>query len=243
MIIHKFGGVAMKNQEMRMMCIKHIEDGISKFGKVVVVVSAIGRQGDPYSTDTLLNLTSAFSTPSLASDLAASCGELIATAVLSAELSQAGIQNSVLHSAQTGILTSGDFGDGEIDQINTQRITTELSTVDCVIVPGFQGIDQYGNLQTLGRGGSDLTAIALGAALHASHIEFFKDVSGVMTHDPKENEQYQKLDSLTFDEFLPLLNSTRPIIQKRAAQYAIKKAIPLYIRGIADLSPGTWILP
>lgn len=233
----------MKNQQMRMMCINHIEEGISKFGKVVVVVSAIGRQGDPYSTDTLLKLTNAFDTPSLASDLAASCGELIATAVLSAELAQAGIRNTVLHNTQAGILTSGEFGDGEIEHINTQRISTELSFVNCVIVPGFQGIDQFGNLQTLGRGGSDLTAIALGAALHASHIEFFKDVSGVMTQDPNENDQYQKLDSLTFDEFLPLLECSRPIIQKRAAQYAIKKAIPLYIRGITNLSSGTWVLP
>ena len=96
---------------------------------------------------------------------------------------------------------------------------------------------------TLGRGGSDLTAIALAGHLHASHVEFFKDVPGVMTHDPREDDNCYKLDLLNMDEFLVLLDCDRPIIQKRAAIHAIQTATPLYIRGIASSESGTWIIP
>ena len=89
----------------------HIKNGIEQYGKVVIVVSAIGRLGDPYATDSLLNLTKAFSVDKAAKDLVASCGELIAAAVLSAELHQSGIDNKILHGMQAGILTAGEFGD------------------------------------------------------------------------------------------------------------------------------------
>ncbi len=96
---------------------------------------------------------------------------------------------------------------------------------------------------TLGRGGSDLSAIALAGALQASHVEFFKDVPGVMTHDPREVENPRKLDLLKLDDFIPLLDCERPVIQKRAALHAIKTATPLYIRGVASTETGTWIIP
>lgn len=243
MIIQKFGGVAMKDEDMRRKCIDHIKEGLKEFDNVVVVVSAIGRYGDPYATDSLLQLTDAFSSSPAASDLAASCGELIAAAVLSAELAQAGIINTVLHGFQAGIWTVGEFGDGTIHHIDPSLINESLRTTRCVIIPGFQGINDNGHVMTLGRGGSDLTAIALAGALDASHVEFFKDVPGVMTDDPHTVENTSKLDTLKIDDFLPLLDCDRPIIQKRAALHAIKTATPLYIRGIASLESGTWIIP
>ena len=243
MIIQKFGGVAMKDELMRLNCIDHIKEGLQKFGEVVIVVSAIGRYGDPYSTDSLLQLTDAFSSSTAASDLVASCGELIAAAVLSAELAREGVKNTILHGVKAGIWTAGDFGDGTISHIDTSSIVDSLKQTHCVIIPGFQGMDKDGHVMTLGRGGSDLTAIALAGALQASHVEFFKDVPGVMTHDPRKSENYRKLDLLTMDEFLVLLDCDRPIIQKRAALHAIKTATPLYIRGIASLESGTWVTP
>jgi len=243
MIIQKFGGVAMKNEEMRLNCINHIKEGLNEFGDVVVVVSAIGRYGDPYSTDSLLQLTDAFSSSAAASDLAVSCGELIAAAVISAELTRAGVPNIVLHGIQAGIMTVGDFGDATIDHIDPTIITENLKLTHCVIIPGFQGIDTNGHVMTLGRGGSDLSAIALAGALQASHVEFFKDVPGVMTHDPRKVDNPRKLDLLTLDDFIPLLDCERPIIQKRAALHAKKTATPLYIRGVANPETGTWIIP
>lgn len=243
MIVQKFGGVAMKDEQMRLKCIAHIKEGLQKYQKVIVVVSAIGRKNDPYSTDSLLQLTEAFSSVGEASDLAASCGELIAAAVLSAELERAGVPNTILHGAQAGILTKGPFGDGTIVHIDPTTMMSRLKKMDCILVPGFQGIDATGRVMTLGRGGSDLTAIALAAAVNASHVEFFKDVPGVMTNDPHKFANARKLDALSMDDFLPLLNCERPVIQQRAARHAIKTAIPLYIRGIASSEKGTWIFP
>ena len=241
MIIQKFGGVAMQNEQMRTNCINHIKKGIQQYGKIVVVVSAIGRLGDPYATDSLLNLTTAFASDKAAKDLVASCGELIAASVLSAELTHLGIHNKILHGQQAGILTTGQFGDASIIDIDTTTIHHFSNDIGCVIIPGFQGMDDNGNVMTLGRGGSDLTAVALGDALQASHVEFFKDVPGVMTGDPALVSNYQKIDTLTFDEFLQLLNCDKPIIQMRAALHAKKTAMPLYIRGIAGTESGTWV--
>lgn len=241
MIVQKFGGIAMQNESMRTNSMNHIKDGIEKFGKIVVIVSAIGRLGNPYATDSLLNLTPAFSIAHEAKDLVASCGELIAASVLSAELKQFGIPNKILHGKQAGIETAGNFGDAAIVNIDTTAIQHYFNDVDCILIPGFQGIDHEGNTMTLGRGGSDLTAIALAGALQATHVEFYKDVPGVLTGDPNFVHHYDKYDTLTFDEFLRLLTNDNSIIQKRAALHAKKLAIPLYIRGIASTETGTWI--
>lgn len=241
MIVQKFGGIAMQSEEMRNYSMNHILDGIKQYEKIVVVVSAIGRLGDPYATDSLINLSEAFASDYVARDLVASCGELIASAVLSAELHQFGVSNTVLHGKQTGIVTAGDFGDATLEAIDTSNIIKSLEQVDCVIIPGFQGMDKLGNVMTLGRGGSDLTAVALADSLQASHVEFFKDVPGVLTGDPNFVSDYEKYDFLSFDEFLTLLNGDNTIVQKRAAILAKEKAIPLYVRGIASSETGTWI--
>ncbi|PID22533.1 aspartate kinase [Sporosarcina sp. P3] len=243
MIIQKFGGIAMQNQHQRAKCIQHIRQALSKHRAVIVVVSAMGRKGDAYSTDDLLTLTDSFSKSSEARDLAASCGELIAAAVLSAELSTEGIDNTIIYGQNTGIRTSGEFCNATIDKINSTHIVNTLQTHSCIIVPGFQGMNTQGKFMTLGRGGSDLTAIALASALHARHVEFFKDVPGVMSADPHTTSNYKRFNQLTFDEFLPLLKCNRPVIQEKAAIYAKQKAMPLHIRGIASNEEGTWILP
>ncbi|WP_438316829.1 amino acid kinase family protein [Sporosarcina sp. FA9] len=243
MIVQKYGGIAMKDEATRRKCIEHIKTGIQEHGKVVIVVSAIGRKGDPYATDTLLSLSKAFDADKVARDLIASCGELIAAAVLSAELNSYKINTTVLHGKRAGILTAGEYGDAEIVHLDPSDINTHLQEMDCIIIPGFQGVNTKGNVMTLGRGGSDLTAVALAAAINASHTEFFKDVPGVMTSDPSLTNDTKKIDVLKLDEFLLHLNTPNPIIQKRAALYAKIKAMPLYIRGIAGTEDGTWIVP
>ncbi|WP_233201332.1 aspartate kinase [Sporosarcina sp. P13] len=243
MIIQKFGGIAMQNQQQRAKCIQHIKQALSKYRSVVVVVSAMGRGQDAYSTDQLLKVTDAFANSGEARDLAAACGELISSAVLSAELINAGIDNTIIYGQNTGIRTTGDFCNATIEKINTSHLLETLKSHSCLIVPGFQGMNKLGQFMTLGRGGSDLTAIALADALQASHVEFYKDVPAVMSADPHKTSLYKRFDRLTFDEFLPLLDCGRPIIQKKAAIHAKKNAIPLHIRGIASDEEGTWILP
>lgn len=241
MIVQKFGGIAMKNKDMRAYCMKHIQAALQKHRKIVVVVSAIGRLGDPYATDSLISLSKGFSTDSIAKDLIASCGEVIAASVLSAELNHFGIQNQILHGQQTGILTKGAFGDATIDSIDPTFILQTFKKTDCIIVPGFQGMNDHGQVMTLGRGGSDLTAVALAEALQASHVEFFKNVPGVLTGDPKIVSNCKKYDTLSFEELLTLLNTNHSVIQKRAVSLAQEKAIPLYVRGITHTETGTWI--
>ncbi|MBD7907239.1 amino acid kinase family protein [Sporosarcina gallistercoris] len=243
MIIQKFGGAAMKDRAMRRLCIDRIQEGLKSHEKVIVVVSAIGRQESPYSTDRLLSITPSFKPSTASWDLAASCGELIASAVLSAELEEAGTVNKVMHSMNSGIKTVGQFGNATIETIETSYIEKTLQSHKCLIIPGFQGLNAAGDYMTLGRGGSDLTAIALGSSLKASHVEFFKDVPGVMSADPHIYKDAEKFASLTIDEFLPLLDCTRPVIQKRAALHAKETAIPLCVRGIAVAEEGTWITP
>ena len=213
MIIQKFGGAAMRDHAMRQLCIQRIQEGLTEHTQVLVVVSAIGRQESPYSTDRLLSITPALHTSTAASDLAAACGELLASAVLSAELEAAGIENKIMHSQNAGITTTGSFGNATIDRIETSYMKQALKNVTCIIIPGFQGMNSTGDYMTLGRGGSDLTAIAIGSSLRASHVEFFKDVPGVMTADT------------------------------HISPNAKKTAIPLYIKGIAGLESGTWIHP
>ena len=233
----------MQNRRQRANCIHHIRQALLKYRAVIVVVSAMGRRGDAYSTDELLALTDSFSHSGEASDLAAACGELIASAVLSAELSGEGIENTIIYGQNSGIRTSGDFCNATIDKINSTHIVKKLETHSCIIVPGFQGMNIKGQFMTLGRGGSDLTAIALASALQARHVEFFKDVPGVMSADPRTTADCKKFDRLSFDEFLPLLACDHPVIQEKAAIHAQQKAMPLHIRGIASNEEGTWILP
>lgn len=241
MIVQKFGGVAMQNEEMRTYSMKQIQTALQQYEQVVVVVSAIGRLGDPYATDSLINLSKALVADSASKDLIASCGELIAASVLSAELKQFGIDNKILHGKQTGITTHGQFGDAIITKIDPTHMLETIKEVNCLIIPGFQGMSKSGDVMTLGRGGSDLTAVALADALNASHVEFFKDVPGVLTGDPDLVSSYEKFDFLTFHQFINLLNDAHAIVQKRAALLAYEKAIPLYVRGIAHDETGTWI--
>ncbi|MFE6167263.1 aspartate kinase [Viridibacillus arvi] len=243
MIIQKFGGIAMQSEASRKHCILHIRKAIHKFEKAVIVVSAMGRGGDAYATDTLLTLTSAFKNDSKSKDLVAACGEMIAAAVISAELEQCGIDNTLLYGQGIGIETSDNFGDAEIHAVHTTAIEKALSETSCVIVPGFQGSTAEGDITTLGRGGSDLTAALLGAALKAQFIEYYKDVPGVMTYNPKVNANAELISKLTYPEFHELLNDNHPIVQKKAAETAEKHHLTLHIRNTFSMDQGTLIIP
>lgn len=241
MIIQKFGGVCLQNQEMRKLCIEAIRKACAHSNKVIVVVSAIGRKENPYSTDRLLTISDALQHDLKAQDLIASCGELIATAILSAELHAASIPNTFLQGVQTGIQTTGDFGQATINHIDPFFFKHYLQQVNCLIVPGFQGFNEQKEVVTLGRGGSDLTAVALADALQASHVEFYKDVAGVFTDDPAINTTYEKYEQLTYDEFLRSITAENSVLQRKAVMWAKEKTIPLYVKGIASSEPGTWI--
>ena len=242
LIVQKFGGIAMRNAASREICIQHIKEGLAKHKSVLVVVSAMGRMGDPYSTDTLIRLTDSMQLMPEAKDVAAICGELLASSVLSAECLKQQIPCQLAYGVQAGIFTDDNFGNASIIKTSEKVLVELLQHVPCVIVPGFQGITTDHRFTTLGRGGSDLTAIVMAEMLGASAVEFFKDVPGVMSSDPKSSANARKLSHVTHRELLDLCESaSHPLIQKKAVEMAAKHSIPLHIRPFGSTETGTWV--
>lgn len=243
MIIQKFGGVAMRDEKSRATCIQHIKNAINTHKNVIVVVSAMGRAGDPYSTDTLLHLSDSFKQAPESQDLAAICGELLAISVLSAELLRENVPCHLAYGVQAGLFTDDNFGEATILKTSTDSINEILQIVPCVIVPGFQGVTTDNRFTTLGRGGSDLTAIIMAILFKSKSVEFYKDVPGVMTEDPKKHQDAKMLKKVTYNELLKYCQKGHPVVQKKAVEMAAKNQIHLHIRQFGSNSEGTHVLP
>lgn len=242
MIVQKFGGIAMRDKDSRKICIQHIKKGLAKYKSAIVVVSAMGRLGDPYSTDTLIQLTDAFQLAPESKDVAAICGELLSSSVLYAECLKEQIPCQLAYGVQAGIYTDDRFGDATIIKTSKKAIEELLQHIPCVIVPGFQGITTDHRFTTLGRGGSDLTAILLASLFGARAVEFYKDVPGVMSGDPKSSTNAQKLSHVSYQKLQNLCETAKhPLIQKKAVDMAAKHHVPLHIRPFDSSEEGTWI--
>src|SRR5690606_2924889 len=151
------------DRDSRKCAIDHVKQAVKNGYQVVVVVSAIGRFGDPYATDTLLSLVNYPETniSNREVDLLMSCGEIISSIVFTNELIEEGIKTAAITGPQAGILTTDDFTNARIEKVNTKLINEYFKTYDVIVVAGFQGMDREGNITTLGRGGSDTSAVAL----------------------------------------------------------------------------------
>ena len=174
-------------------------------------------------------------------DLLLSCGEIISAVVLSNELQKHQIQATALTGAQAGIITTEDFTSAKIKKVNPERLLKELEKNDVVVVAGFQGKSESGETTTIGRGGSDTTAAALGAALQAESIEIFTDVNGVMTADPRMVKKAQSLDVVTYSEICNLAYQGAKVIHPRAVEIAMQAKIPMHIRSTYSMDLGTLI--
>lgn len=242
-IVQKFGGssVALASQRQRV-CERIIEAQENGFWPVVVV-SAMGRAGDPYATDTLLGLVREVINdgPKRELDLLMSCGEIISSAVLAASLVQLGQETAVLTGREAGIITDNNFGDARIIRVVPNQIIEHLQKKRIVIVTGFQGVTEAGEVTTLGRGGSDTTACALGVALGAEVIDIFTDVEGIMTADPRIVEEARLLDSVTYYEIVHLAQQGAKVIHPRAVEIAMQSSIPVRVRSTFLDSPGTLV--
>jgi len=186
-IVMKFGGTSLRDESSRESALTHIKRYAEAGEKVVVVVSAMGRKGEPYSTDTLVNLLKQVG-PSICPrelDLIMSVGESISSAFFTHLLSQNGLDAVSFNGRQAGILTDDNTGNAEILEINPVRIVEALNEGNIAVVAGFQGVNDRGDIRTLGRGGSDTSAVALAAALEAEKVEIFSDVDGIANCDPK----------------------------------------------------------
>ncbi|WP_313891400.1 aspartate kinase [Psychrobacillus sp.] len=241
MIVQKYGGIAMQNQQNRELVIARIRATISNRQKVLVVVSAMGRKGQHYATDTLLELIPN-TTQSVESDLLSACGELISASILSAELKNEGIPATILYGKNAGIITNESYGNADILDVDTTNIMNAFQDYPCIIVPGFQGLSAQANtFTTLGRGGSDLTAVVYGHHLKAEVVEFYKNVPGVMTADPFREESVNLIPTLSYEELQKKINEPVEIIQKRAAKFAALHKVPLHIRSLYEETNGTFV--
>lgn len=240
-LVQKFGGTSLTDHERRERALHHIRKGIEQGYQLVVVLSAMGRKGDPYATDTLLSLLEEGDIPLREKDLLMSTGEIIASAVMSSALWKEGYPNTILTGGQAGILTNERFGNALITALRPERILRELEEGKIVIVPGFQGMSLDGEITTLGRGGSDTTATALGVALGAEYVDIFTDVEGIMTADPRIVSDARPIDVMTYTEVANLAHLGAKVIHPRAVEIAMQKNVPIRVRSTFSDGEGTLI--
>jgi len=242
-IVQKFGGTSVITPELRQQVADRIIATKQNGYGVVAVVSAMGRQGDPYSTDTLLRLmreAGGEPVPNL-TDLLLSCGEVIAAAIVAQTIAGLGISAAVMTGGQAGIITDSNFGAAEVIEVKPAAIRRCLENDSVVIVAGFQGMTPAGEVTTLGRGGSDTTAAVLGVALGAEAIEFYKDVEGIMTADPKFVPDARVIGAVTYNELFQLAYQGAKVIHPRAVEIAMENNLPLRVKGTASDAPGTLV--
>lgn len=238
LIVQKFGGTSVGTVEK----INHAADRVieekKKGNDCVVVVSAMGQ-----TTDQLIQLAKEISSkpPERELDMLLETGEQVAGALFAMALQNKGYAAVSLTGWQAGIQTEAVFGKARIMHIDAKRIEKELAEGKIVVVAGFQGVTDTGEIATLGRGGSDTTAVALAAALKADKCDIYTDVTGVFTTDPRFIKGARKLKQISYDEMLELANLGAGVIHPRAVELAKNYQIPLEIRSSAEREEGTII--
>lgn len=242
-VVQKFGGTSVSTEEGRSHCLKHIKRELAEGHKVVVVVSAMGRKGEPYATDTLLSLLdlSEGNLNKRELDLFLSTGEMISATVMSNLLAKQGLTNTVLTGGQAGIITNEAFTEAKIISLQPKKVLDALVRNDVVVVAGFQGITANGDITTLGRGGSDTSATALGVALNARVVDIFTDVDGIFTADPRIVDKARSLTNITYNEICNLAHLGAKVIHPRAVEIAMQKNIPVRVRSTFSDHEGTLI--
>ena len=237
-MVLKFGGSSIADNKKLELVAKRITKIYDKGNRVVVVLSAQGK-----TTDKLITEAKELSNdiPSRELDALVSCGEQMSTAKLSILLNYMGYPSVSLTGWQAGIFTNNNNQNASIIKIDTSRILKELDKEKIVIVTGFQGIDENLDITTLGRGGSDTTAVAIAAALHAKNCYIFSDVDGVYTADPNKVENTKKLENLSYEEMMQLSSEGAKVLHNRCVEIGEKFKIPIITKSTFNEKPGTVI--
>lgn len=242
-IVQKFGGTSVSTKETRDCVVKKIIKSKKENNGVVVVVSAIGRAGDPYATDTLIQFLQKSSQGAAPRemDILLSCGELISAVVLASMLQEQGYEAVALTGGQAGIITNDHYQQADIINTEPAYILSLLEKGIIPVVAGFQGITQTGEITTLGRGGSDTSAAIIAAATTADAIEIYTDVDGIMTADPRMCEEAHVIPKISYNEVFQMADSGAKIIHPRAVEVAMHANIPLIIKNTFSSEEGTLI--
>ena len=243
LIVMKFGGTSVGNEESRVSAIKHIRKHAESGKQVVVVVSAMGRKGEPYATDTLISLLKDVGEPVNPAELDSvmSLGETLSSAYFTHLLSQNGLPAAAFTGQQAGILTDDNPGNAEILEINPVRIRATLNAGKIAVVAGFQGATSAGDVRTLGRGGSDTSAVTLGSALNAERVEIYSDVDGIANCDPRQIPEASIMDAVSARQVLSMANEGSKVLHPRAVQASLKTQTPIVARNTFSAASGTTI--
>ena len=238
LIVHKYGGTSVGTVERIKAVAEKIASKHRSGDKIVVAVSAMSGE-----TNRLIGLAKAIhDEPNLREmDVLVSTGEQVTIALLCIALEAAGVSARSYTGGQVRILTDEAHGKARIKEIDSHRIHGDLDAGRVVVVAGFQGADDAGNITTLGRGGSDTTAVALAAALKADECQIYTDVDGVYTTDPRVVPNARRLDKITFEEMLEMASQGSKILQIRSVEFAGKYNVPLRVMSSFEDGPGTLI--
>lgn len=226
----KFGGASVATPAHFSNIADIIVERMKNYPRIIVVVSAMGK-----TTDELISLANAVNPnpPRREYDMLVSVGERISISLLAMALAKKGKEAVSFTGSQSGIITSDTHSEARILDVKPHRLTSALDLGKIVIVAGFQGVSRKGEITTLGRGGSDTTAVALGAAFRGK-IEFYKDVPGVCSEDPKINANAQVLPKLSYEDVLNIVNKGAKILHPRSIHLAAKNRLPLHVLSFED---------
>lgn len=236
LIVKKFGGTSVGDKERINSVAGRIAEEYKKGNEVVVVLSAMGK-----TTDVLLTQAKDIN-PNASKrelDMLMVTGEQVSVALMAIALDAVGVPAVSLNAYQVAMHTTSVYGNARLKRIDTERIENELEAKRVVLVTGFQGVNKFDDYTTLGRGGSDTTAVALAAALNADACEIYTDVDGVFTADPRIVPTARKLDEITYDEMLELASLGAGVLHNRSVEMAKKYGVQLVVRSSLNLSEGT----
>lgn len=236
LIVQKFGGSSVANAERVMNVARIVTDTYKQGNDVVVVVSA---QGD--TTDDLIEKAAEINPKASKRemDMLLSAGEQISISLLAMAIESLGFPVCSLLGWQAGFTTNSVYGSARIKKVRTERIEMEIAKKNIVVVAGFQGINRYDDITTLGRGGSDTSAVAIAAAMHADRCQIFTDVEGVYTADPRKVKGAKKLSEITYDEMLELATLGAQVLNNRSVEMAKKYNVKVEVLSSLVRAPGT----
>jgi aspartate kinase len=241
LIVQKFGGSSVADAAGIMRVARRVVTTAQAGNDVVVVVSAMGD-----STDELLDLAAQITTtaPAREMDMLLSAGERISMSLLAMGIHELGAEAQSFTGSQAGLITDSLHGKARIVEVSPHRIRRALDQGQIAIVAGFQGMSTQSNeITTLGRGGSDTTAVALAASLHADVCEIYTDVDGIYSADPRVVPSAHKIDRISSEEMLELAASGAKVLHLRSVEYARRFGVPIHVRSSFSDLEGTWVIP
>ena len=243
-IVHKFGGTSVATPHTRQLVLKKVQEAVDAGYAPIVVVSAMGRRGDPYATDTLIDMLKSVNPEPDAHelDLMMACGEIISSTVMAATLQKAGLKAMALTGGQAGMVTDGRFGNARIKTVKAKHLKELAADGIIPVVCGFQGVtDDNLNITTLGRGGSDTSAAAFGVAVGAEKVEIYTDVDGIMTADPRIVSDARIIKKISYDEIREMAHQGAKVIHPRAVEIVMRYGVPMVVKSTFSDAPGTLI--